>query len=139
MIEGNGSPMGLFGFLKRAKTLPATEPVVIELRIPKVNEPEATPDQLRRQLFDAAATGDEEKLCSLCQLHEKSIFEQGMIWSKVPDEIRSNPMLLKWYGNGLKAIARFCAERLGKPELMNQVKEIEALPEGENGSREAGE
>ena len=54
--------------------------------------------------------------------HEKSIFEQGMIWSKVPPEIRSSPVLLKWYGNGLKAIARFCADRLGKPELMEQVK-----------------
>ena len=46
-------------------------------------------------------------------------------------------MLLKWYANGLKAIARFCSERLGKPELMNQMREIEALPAGEEeGMRE---
>ena len=51
-----------------------------------------------------------------------------MIWSNVPPEIRSSPMLLRWYANGLRAIARFCADRLGKPELMDQVKEIEALP-----------
>src|SRR5271154_4474395 len=120
--------MGLFGFIKRAKPLPASDPVVIELRIPKVNEPDITPDELRRELFDAAAARDEERLCSLCQSHEKSIFEQGMIWSKVPPEIRSNPVLLRWYGNGLKAIARFCAERLGKPELMKQIREIDALP-----------
>jgi hypothetical protein len=120
--------MGLFGFLKREKPAPIDDPVVIELRIPKVNEPEITPDQLRQQLFDAAATGDEDKLCTLCRQHEKSIFQQGMIWSKVPPEIRTSPVLLKWYGNGLKAIAKFCAERLGKPELMDQVKEIEALP-----------
>jgi hypothetical protein len=123
--------MGLFGFLKREKPAPASDPVIIQLRIPKVNEPDITPDQLRQELFDAAATGDEEKLCVLCQQHEKSIFEQGMIWSKVPLEIRSSPMLLKWYSNGLKSIARFCADRLGKPELMDQVKEIEALPAGE--------
>jgi hypothetical protein len=120
--------MGLFGFLKRTKPLPASDPVVIELRIPKVNEPEITPDQLRRQLFDAAATGDEDQLCLLCQAHEKSIFEQGMIWSKVPPEIRSNPVLLRWYGNGLRAIARFCADRLGKPELMEQIKAFDVLP-----------
>src|SRR5579872_4418543 len=125
--------MGFFGFLKkRAKPMPpATEPVVIELRIPKVNEPEMTPDQLRKKLFDAAASGDEDQLCMLCQTHEKSIFEQGMIWSKVPPEIRSSPVLLKWYANGLKAIARFCADRLGKPELMEQVKAFDSLPRSE--------
>ena len=129
--------MGLFGFLKREKPLPASDPVIIELRIPKVNEPDITPDQLRQELFDAAATGDEEKLCGLCQQHEKSIFEQGMIWSKVPLEIRSSPVLLKWYANGLRAIARFCSERLGKPELMNQMREIETLPAGED-EKDAG-
>jgi hypothetical protein len=123
--------MDLFGFLKSkkaVKAVPVKNPMLIELRVPKVNEPALTPQQLREQLFDAAATGDEEKLCTLCQLHEKSIFEQGMIWSRVPEEIRASPTLLKWYANGLKAIARFCADRLGKPELMDQVKEIEALP-----------
>jgi hypothetical protein len=127
--------MGLFGFRKRAKRLPANDPVVIQLRIPKVNAPEMTPDQLRQELFDAAASGDQEHLCSLCQAHEKSIFEQGMIWSKVPPEIRSNPTLMKWYANGLKAIARFCADRLGKPELMEQVRKFEASPRSAEGKR----
>jgi hypothetical protein len=120
--------MGLFGFPKRSQIRPAEDPVLIELRIPKVNEPAVTPDALRKQLFDAAAAGDEDKLCGLCQAHEKSIFEQGIIWSKVPPEIRASPVLLRWYGNGLRAIARFCAEKLGKPELMDQVREFEALP-----------
>ena len=117
--------MGLFGFLKRSKPKPA-EPVLIELRIPRVNEPQLTPQQLRQQLFDAASAGDDEKLTCLCKSHEKSIFEQGMIWSKVPEEIRASAPLLRWYGNGLKAVASYCADRLGKPELMNQVKEFEA-------------
>ncbi|MGA2441238.1 MAG: hypothetical protein ABSH08_09770 [Tepidisphaeraceae bacterium] len=130
--------MGLFGFRKRSQIQPAEDPVLIELRIPKVNEPAVTPDGLRKQLFDAAAMGDEDKLCSLCQAHEKSIFEQGMIWSNVPAEIRASPVLLRWYANGLKAIARFCAEKLGKPELMDQVRELEALP-GHEAVEEPGE
>lgn len=121
--------MGLFGFRKKPPERLPSDAVVIELRIPKVNDPPMTPDYLRKQLFDAAASGDEQKLCRLCQQHEKSIFDQGMIWSKVPPEIRSSPVLLKWYANGLKAIARFCADKLGKPELMQQVREFESLPE----------
>jgi hypothetical protein len=120
--------MGLFGFRKRSRPEPAQEPVLIELRIPRVNEPELTPQQLRQELFDAVSSGDEDRLTCLCKSHEKSIFEQGMIWSKVPAEIRGSPALLRWYGNGLKAVARYCADRLGKPELMNQVKEIEGAP-----------
>ena len=38
---------------------------------------QASPGIVRRR-----GAGDEEKLCVLCQQHEKSIFEQGMIWSK---------------------------------------------------------
>lgn len=123
--------MGIFGFRKRSKSPlapPAQPPVLIELRVPKVNEPAMTPERLRKELFDAAAAGDEEKLTCLCQSHEKSIFEQGMIWSKLPAEIQSSPTLMRWYDNGLRAIARFCAERLGKPELMDQVKQMDALP-----------
>jgi len=130
--------MALFRFRKRSKTPPTEQPLVIELRIPRVNEPAITPDRLRKELFDAAAAGDEEKLTCLCQVHEKSIFEQGMIWAKVPQEIQSSPALKRWYGNGLKAIATYCAERLGKPELMNQVRQIEALP-GADQTDEAGE
>jgi hypothetical protein len=120
--------MGLFGFRKRSQLVPAQPPALIELRIPKVNDPPITPETLRKQLFDAVALGDEDKLCRLCQVHEKSIFEQGMIWSKVPPEITASPALMRWYGSGLKVIARFCAERLGKPELMDRVPEFEALP-----------
>jgi hypothetical protein len=122
--------MDFFGFKRRPKVLPPEdEPVLIELRIPKVNDPPLTPDALRRQLFDAVSAGDEQKLCTLCQAHEKSIFEQGMIWSKVPPEIRSSPKLLRWYAGGLRAIAKFCAEKLGKPELMDQLRETEFLPD----------
>jgi hypothetical protein len=122
--------MGFFSFLKKRRRIrpdPA-DPVLIELRVPKVGEPQVTPDGLRKQLFDAAASGDNDKLCQLCRQHENSIFQQGMIWSKVPPEISASPRLLNWYATGLKAIARFCAENLGKPELMKQIREIETLP-----------
>jgi hypothetical protein len=125
--------MALFGFGKKSKAPPAEEPVLIELRIPRVNEPTVTPDHLRKELFDAAASGDDERLTCLCQIHEKSIFEQGMIWSKLPPEIQSNAKLRRWYGKGLKAIATYCAERLGKPELLEQVRHLDALPGGEKG------
>jgi hypothetical protein len=133
--------MGLFGFLKKRPqqrgptTRPvAADPVLIELRIPKVNDPPLTPEVLRKQLFDAAASGDSQKLCQLCRQHENSIFSQGMIWSKVPPEIRASPRLLHWYANGLKAIASFCADNLGKPELMNQIRDIEGLPKPKQGT-----
>jgi hypothetical protein len=123
--------MAFFGFGKKSKTLPVEDPVLIELRIPRVNEPAITPDRLRKELFDAAAAGDEEKLTCLCQAHEKSIFDQGMIWSNLPPEIQSNEKLKQWYGNGLRAIATYCAKRLGKPELMEQLRHIDALPAGD--------
>jgi hypothetical protein len=122
--------MGIFSFLKRRpKAQPVSDPVLIELRIPRVNEPPLTADNLRGQLFDAAAAGDDEKLCALCQKHEKSIFQQGMLWTDVPPEIRASPRLLHWYANGLRAIARFCSDRLGKPELMEQVQQFDSLPQ----------
>jgi len=95
--------------------------------------PEApvTPESLRIKLFAAAASaaaGDEEKLTCLCQKHEDSIFEQGLIWTQVPPAIRANPALLRWYGSGLVAIAAFCAQRMGKPELMKKLPQLEVRP-----------
>jgi len=135
--------MGLFSFRRRSKAVePSVElPVVRQIRaLPKEEPP--TPQGLRQKLFDAAtaaAAGDEDPLACLCQLHEKSIFEQGLIWSQVPPEIRCNPTLLRWYGSGLQSIAQFCADRLGKPELMDKVKKLELqLPsEGPDGPDDA--
>jgi hypothetical protein len=123
--------MGLFPFGKRAKREAPNYPVNVVLTDPKTPvlrvEPERlTPEELRKELFDAAATKDEERLTCLCQTHEKSIFEHGLIWSRVPKEIRSNPVLLRWYGKGLKAIAIYCADRLGKPDLLEQLRKLES-------------
>ncbi|MGD1277717.1 MAG: hypothetical protein ABR964_10900 [Tepidisphaeraceae bacterium] len=136
-------PMGFFSFRRRSKAVApsARLPVVRQIRaLPKEELP--TPQGLRQKLFDAAtaaAAGDEDPLACLCQLHEKSIFEQGLIWSQVPPEIRANPALLRWYGNGLQTIAQFCADRLGKPELMDKLKKLELQlpPEGPDGPDDA--
>ncbi len=132
--------MGLLSLFKRRQKAPPPFPVMREIVPPQqlIEPPRpvqpSPPDaqELRRQLFDAAASGDEQQLTCLCQRHENSIFEQGLIWSNVPSEIRENPTLLRWYGNGLTAIATFCAQRLGKPELMDKVKQMQALPDSKS-------
>jgi hypothetical protein len=126
--------MGLLDFLKkekpRSKSRPHPQPVqvIVLAAPPRVVDVEPTPSDLRQKLFAAAVAGDEDKLAFLCQCHEKSIYEQGVIWANVPPPIRANPTLLRWYGTGLKTIATFCAHRLGKPELVNKIKQFDVAP-----------
>lgn len=87
---------------------------------PLPSEP-PSPDQLRRQLFDAVACGDEGRLESLCEEHQDLILAHAAGWLEVPASFRSNPEAYEWYGNGLRAIARFCAERLGRHELLERL------------------
>jgi hypothetical protein len=129
--------MGLLDFLARrdkpvriSRRLPPVLPVVrrINTRPP---EEQLTPEKLRNKLFAAAASaaqGDEDQLTCLCQKHEKSIFQDGLIWTQVPPAIRANPALLRWYGSGLVAIATACAQRLGKPELMKKIPKLDVRP-----------
>jgi hypothetical protein len=127
--------MGLFGFLSRPKTRRRVLPVIVRVS-PQTVSALPSPQDLRQKLFDAAASGNEDQLCELCVRHEKLIFDEGMIWARVPPEIRSNPKLAQWYGSGLRSIAKFCANHLGKPELMNQVKKLD-LP-GETSKKAKG-
>jgi hypothetical protein len=125
--------MGLLDFLKkekprRSRPRPAPVPVIILAAPPRVVDVDPTPSDLREKLFAAALAGDEDKLAFLCQCHEKSIYEQGVIWTNVPPPIRANPTLLRWYGTGLKTIATFCAHRLGKPELVKKIKQFDVVP-----------
>jgi|HubBroStandDraft_1064217.scaffolds.fasta_scaffold123742_1 hypothetical protein len=129
--------MGLLDFLSRrdkpvrvSRRLQPVEPIVrrINTRPP---EEQLTPELLRNKLFAAAASaaqGDDEKLTCLCQKHEKSIFQDGLIWTQVPPAIRANPRLLRWYGNGLVALASACAQRLGKPELIKKIPKLDLRP-----------
>ena len=128
--------MGILDFLARrdkAVRIPRIQPVQPVVRRINTRPPEepVTPESLRSKLFAAAASaaqGDEEKLTCLCQKHGKSIFDQGLIWTQVPPAIRANPVLLRWYGSGLIAIATFCAQRLGKPELMKKIPQLDLCP-----------
>jgi hypothetical protein len=124
--------MAMFGFGKRVKpqrTAPSAPPVVIELMVPKVQEPDPAPETLRRQLFAAAVSGDEEKLIGLCQKHKGQIFQSGAIWSGVSEKIRTNPTLMRWYISGLRTIVRVAADRMGQPELLQQVENAQTQPE----------
>jgi hypothetical protein len=118
--------MGL-RFGKSSKSLPPRQPVVGEVTV--ITNPRApTAADLRHQLFEAATSGDKQKLICLCQIHEKLIFQRKVIWSKLPLSIRSNPRVLHWYWAGLTAIASFCARRLGKPELMDALRHTPSPP-----------
>jgi hypothetical protein len=117
--------MGLLQFVRSGKVSPTRKPVVGEVTV--MRTPTApSPENLRRQLFAAVASGNKEKLTCLCQIHEKSIFHRKLIWANLPKSIRSNPKVLQWYGTGLSAIASFCARRLGKPELMEQLRKVKS-------------
>lgn len=126
--------MSLFGIFKHSE--PGNLPVVrevaarpdsaLEQSLRSALPPDAvSPEKLRQELVQAISSGNDEKLKCLCQTHEKSIFDRGVIWMRLPSRIRANPKLLKWYGNGVGLIARTCAQRLNKPELLERVRQIE--------------
>jgi hypothetical protein len=127
----------MFGFGKRTRPQrtapqapePPAPPVVIELVVPKVQDPDPTPDALRKQLFAAAVAGDEQRLVDYCRKYKTLIFERGVVWSQVPEKIRSNPPLMRWYITGLRAIVRLAADRMGQPELLQQVEHAQSAPD----------
>ena len=128
--------MGLLDLFKRARK-PATaalaEPVMRELPAPLKVAPDAPPSaapqepepltstELRIMLFDAIATGDEAKLARLCRDHHDFLVEYADTWSVVPDALHANPEAARWYGEGFHAIARFCAEKLDRKELLARL------------------
>jgi hypothetical protein len=94
--------------------------------------PTLTPDQLRRLLFDAVASGDERRLESLCQEHKEAILAHGEGWLEVPEAFRASPETYEWYGNGLRAIAEFCAERFGRSERIDHFEHPPAAADRSN-------
>jgi hypothetical protein len=121
--------MDLFGFFHRSRKLPskvtpaearaAAAAEAQPLHLPTLAPPPAellTPDQVRRLLFEAVASGDENKLEALCREHQDLILHHVPGWRDVPPEIRSRPELYQWYDNGLSAITRYCAEKLRRAD-----------------------
>jgi hypothetical protein len=76
---------------------------------------------VRRLLFDAVASGDEARVESLCEEHKDLILNHSAAWLDVPAEFRASPEVYEWYGNGLRAIAKFCADRLGHGKLQKHL------------------
>lgn len=126
--------MGLLNLFKRSPAPRAPKPVMrslaappaaereVALSLPEVASPPMPPDpsDLRRMLFDAIATGNEEKLAHLCRDHHDFLLAYAATWSVVPEALNANPDAAKWYARGLHAITQFCAERLERPELQER-------------------
>jgi hypothetical protein len=85
------------------------------------NTPAPTADEVRRLLFDAVAAGDNQRLESLCQEHKDFILTQLAGWLEVPASFRASPETYEWYGNGLRAVAKFCAEKLGHDDVLHRL------------------
>ena len=129
--------MGLFSFFK--KRPPTDQDRTADSRsaaadaqphgLPQLGEPAAlpvAPAQVRRLIFAAVASGDEGKLEDLCREHKELILDYGADWLTIPAEFRSNPDLSDWYSNGLHAISRYCAEKLGHAEMLERLAEAES-------------
>ena len=83
-----------------------------------------TPDEVRRLLLDAVASGDESRLRALCDEHEDLIDQHSASWLEVPPQFRNNPELSDWYQNGLHAISRYCAERSAQQRLSDGITQL---------------
>jgi hypothetical protein len=79
-----------------------------------------TPEQLRDQLFDAVAAGDEKRLVKLCAAHEEAVLVAFAGWTRVPEAFRT-PDKLGWYGPGLIGVAQHFAQVRGRPELLQSM------------------
>ena len=80
-----------------------------------------SPEEVRKLLFDAVAAGDEARLETLCREHRDFILAERAGWLEVPQAFRTSPEAYTWYGNGLRAIARFCSEKVGESELLQDA------------------
>jgi hypothetical protein len=120
--------MEFFSFLKRRRRRPAPASgaqAAIQTADAAPGDP-ATPEQIRRLLFDAVASGDPSRLDALCEEHKEVILQHADGWLTVPEQFKSNPEIYAWYGNGLRAIAQYCAEKLGRSELAERPKTMPA-------------
>jgi hypothetical protein len=129
--------MTLFGWFRKSAHPPAAlvpHPASVE-PAPVVPDaatglPAPTPsvESVRQRLFDAIATGDEERLTTLCREHRDLILAGGAAWLEVPESFRSSAEAYGWYQQGLRAIAEFCSEKLSPNEVTLSPSDTPASP-----------
>ncbi len=78
-------------------------------------------DALRDQLFDAAARGDAEGFEKLCRENAAAIEAAFSSWATCPVAIRRDQAKVAAYAQGLMAIARCLAERLGRKGPLDRL------------------
>lgn len=76
---------------------------------------------LRETLFAALDRGDIARLEELCHAHRTEILAAFPAWQTVPEGMRGDTERLQRYANGLIAIARVFAERLGDDSLLRRL------------------
>ncbi|MDC0668369.1 tetratricopeptide repeat protein [Nannocystis radixulma] len=79
------------------------------------------PEQLRRQLFDAAARGDLSRLAGLCRANRQAVETHFPAWQKVPEHLRSDPAAMQSHVQVLVAIAQVFAQQLGDASLFQRL------------------
>lgn len=107
---------------------PPAPPVVRELPPPPALADRPTPEQIRQLLLAAAASNDEDRLACLCRDHESVLQEHLPDWLDVPPDLRGSPKAARWYADGVRAVARFCADRLGRPDLLRRLETNQTAP-----------
>lgn len=80
------------------------------------------PDQVREELFAAAAEGDEPRLEALAEAHAPLVLASFAGWRRVPPEVKSDPARLDRWARGLIGVAVHFAQRRGRPELLYMLK-----------------
>jgi hypothetical protein len=118
--------MTLFGWFRKSNRPQALSPSGAAPSEPAPAVPDPTtgaapptlsPDEVRRRLFDAVAAGDDQRLEALCREHRNLILSHGAAWLEVPAPFRSTSEAYDWYQQGLRAIARFCADRVDHAQI----------------------
>ncbi len=87
--------------------------------------PPLSPDALRETLFDAVDEGDLDRLTALCEAHEQAICDAFPGWRTVPEPCRAGPRL-RWYIQGMTAVAQHMAAMRGRPELFALLSSVPA-------------
>jgi hypothetical protein len=115
--------MNFFGWLRKAGSPPITGPTgaAPSQSPPTVPDPTTgTPPpalsrtEVRQLLFDAVAAGDDERLEALCWEHRDLILSHGAGWLDVPESFWFSPDAYRWYEDGLRAIARYCTDKVDR-------------------------